>query len=141
MNTTYSPSAKEIVRNWHLVDVGGQILGRMSTDIATRLIGKHKKTYSANIDSGDFVVVINAAQVKVTGRKEEQKTYWRHSGYPGGLKSTTLKILRQTRPVKIIEEAVWNMLPKNRLRKDRMARLKVFAEEKHPYADRIKTNG
>lgn len=96
-------------------------------------MGKHKKTYSPNIDSGDFVVVVNAALVRVTGKKEEQKIYWRHSGYPGGLKSTTLKVLRQTRPTKIIEEAVWNMLPKNRLRKDRMARLKVFAGENHPY--------
>ncbi|TSC90136.1 MAG: large subunit ribosomal protein L13 [Microgenomates group bacterium Gr01-1014_5] len=136
-NTTYSPKAAEIVRGWHLIDAKGLVLGRMSTGIAGFLIGKHKKTYSANIDSGDFVVVVNAAQVKVTGRKEEQKTYWRHSGYPGGLKSTTLKVLRQTRPAKIIEEAVWNMLPKNRLRKQRFARLKVYAEENHPYKDKV----
>lgn len=134
---TYSPSAKEIVRNWHLIDANGRILGRLSTEIARLLIGKHKKTYSANIDSGDFVIVVNAGQVRVTGRKEEQKIYWRHSGYPGGLKSTTLKVLRQTRPTKIIEEAVYNMLPKNRLRKDRMVRLKVYADTKHPYGDKI----
>ena len=137
MSKTYQLKQKEIKREWHLMDAKGQILGRLSTQIATKLIGKHKKNYVSYLDIGDYVVVINASSVSVTGNKEEQKTYYRHSGYPGGLKETKLKDLRVKSPTKIIEHAVSNMLPKNRLRDDRMRRLKVFAEDKHPYGDKL----
>lgn len=122
------------------MDAKGKILGRLATEIATKLIGKHKKTYSQHLDSGDFVVVVNAKEVMVTGRKEDQKTYYHHSGFPGGLRQTKLKELRIKAPVRIIEHAVHNMLPKNRLRDERMKRLKVFAEDKHTYRDKLKIN-
>lgn len=138
MFKTYQPKAKEITRNWHLFDAKGKILGRLATEIARILIGKHKKTYVPHLDSGDYAVVVNAKEVAVTGKKEKQKVYYRHSGYPGGLKAARLEEVRKKNPKKIIEHAVWNMLPKNRLRKNRMARLKVFAGEEHPYKDKIK---
>lgn len=127
MFKTYQPKAKEIKREKHHLDANGEILGRLATKIARLLIGKHKRTYSPHLDSGDFVVVTNAKEVLVTGKKEKQKTYYRHSGYPGGLKAERLEELRARNPKRIVEYAVWNMLPKNRLRKNRMARLKVFA--------------
>lgn len=135
MLRTYQPKAKEIIRNWHLFDAKGKILGRLATEIARILIGKHKKTYAPHLDSGDYAVVVNAKEVAVTGKKEKQKVYYRHSGYPGGLKAARLEEVRKKNPNKIIEHAVWNMLPKNRLRKNRMARLKVFAGEENPYED------
>lgn len=134
---TYQPKAKEITRNWHLFDAKGKILGRLATEIAGILIGKHKKTYAPHLDSGDYAVVVNAKEVAVTGKKEKQKVYYRHSGYPGGLKAERLEELRARNPKRIIEYAVWNMLPKNRLRKNRMARLKVFAGGEHPYGNKF----
>lgn len=135
---TFQPKVSELKREWHLLDAKGEVLGRLATRVAVLLIGKHKKDYVPHQDVGDNVVVINAREVRVTGRKEKQKVYWRHSGYPGGLKSITLGELREKDPTKIIKLAVYNMLPGNRLRRGRMLRLKVFAGEKHPYETKFK---
>ena len=123
----------DVKREWHIVDAQDKILGRLATDIAQKLIGKHKKEYTPHIDAGDYVVVVNAAQIAVTGNKEEQKKYYRHSGFPGGLKVRTLGELRETFPERIIEKAVKNMLPKNKLQSPRMTRLKVYAGAEHPH--------
>lgn len=135
---TYQPKGKEVIRKWHLIDAETEVLGRLSTRIVGLLMGKGKVTYSAHLDSGDYVVVVNAAKVRVTGNKEKGKIYYRHSGYPGGFREQTLSELRARNPIKIIEKAVFNMLPKNRLRSDRMARLKLFAGAEHKYADKVK---
>lgn len=138
MNSTYQPKAKEIKREWHLVDAKDKVLGRLATDVASKLIGKHKKTFSAHLDSGDYVVVTNAEVVKVTGKKPTDKKYYSHSGFPGGFKEIAYRDLQAKDPRKIIEYAVYNMLPKNRLRKERMARLKVFVGSDHKYSDKLK---
>ncbi len=134
---TYQPKQAEVKRVWHLVDVKDQILGRMATKIAIYLTGKYKPGYSAHMDSGDYVVVINAKEVKVTGGKEKQKTYYSHSGYPGGFKEVKLSKLRLERPARIIELAVKRMLADNRLRDKRMARLKVFSGETHKFTSKF----
>lgn len=134
---TYQPKAKDIVRNWHLLDADRKILGRFASEIAQLLIGKHKVNYANNFDMGDCVVVINSSKVEVTGRKDQQKVYYRYSGYPGNLKEIKFKKYLKDSPEKIIEIAVSGMLPKNRLHKKRMARLKVFAGEKHNYKDKF----
>ena len=134
---TYQPVEKEIERKWHLVDAAEGILGRISTDIARFLMGKHKPTYSPHLDSGDFVVVVNAEKVKVTGKKASAKIYRSHSGYPGGLKEVSFEKMLKEHPERIIEKAVYGMLPANKLRKDRMARLKVIVGEKNPYEDKF----
>lgn len=139
MYKTYQPKEKEITRSWHLFDADDKVLGRMATQIATLLIGKHKPTYSPHMDSGDFVVVLNSTKVKVTGNKEEDKIYYSHSGYPGGLKERSLKELRAKNPNEIIELAVRRMLPDNRLRAKRMARLKVFSGEQNEYREKFAT--
>jgi large subunit ribosomal protein L13 len=134
MRTKIRPTKKsEIKRDWHLIDAKGKILGRLASEIAQLLMGKKKPYFVPHLDCGDYVVVINASQIKVTGKKEEKKTYTRYTGYPGGLKITTLGKLRKEHPERIIELAVKNMLPKNKLQDLRMARLKVFAGEEHPY--------
>src|SRR5687767_2815332 len=127
---TYSARAKDIKRDWHIVDVSGKILGRAASQIATLLKGKHKPTYTPSIDTGDHVVVINAAQVKVTGTKETDKKYYRHphAGFPGALKVTTLEKLRQRHPEDIIENAVRKMMPRNALGRAMMRKLKVYAD-------------
>ncbi|MBI3397537.1 50S ribosomal protein L13 [Candidatus Woesebacteria bacterium] len=135
---TYQPKAKEIKRAWHLIDAKDKILGRVSTQIATILMGKNKVAYSGHMDSGDYVVVINAEKVKVTGKKLLQKLYRRHSGYPGGFREVTLEKLLQTHPERAIEHAVSGMLPDNRIKRQRMARLKVLAGEVNLYKDNIK---
>lgn len=122
---TYQPKKGEIKREHHTIDADGAVLGRMATHIATLLMGKQKASYSAHMDSGDFVEVINAQKVQVTGKKEEQKVYRSHSGFPGGFKEVKYQKLKKENPEKIIEKAVYNMLPKNRLRSDRMNRLKI----------------
>lgn len=137
MFKTYQPKAADIKREWHLIDAKDQILGRLATGIATLLIGKHKKTYTPHLDMGDNVVVTNAEKVRLTGRKEEQKTYYRYSGYPGGLRKTPVARMRKEHPARIIELAVKNMLPKNRLQDPRMRRLKVFAGSEHQYAEKF----
>ncbi len=130
--------AKEIKRAWHLIDVDGKTLGRISTEIANFLMGKSKPYFVRNLDCGDFVVVINSKNVKVTGNKEGKKVYYRHSGYPGGFKSETLSELRARKPEDIIIHAVKGMLPQNRLRDQMLNRLKVFESEKHDYEDKFR---
>lgn len=138
---TKATKKTEIKRAWHLIDAKGQILGRLATKIATLLVGKNKPYFVPYLDCGDYVVVINAAQVEVSGRKRKQKKYYHHSGYPGGLKEITFADQLAKDPKKIIVHAVSGMLPKNKLRDKRLARLKVFVDEKHPYQDKFKNNG
>ena len=128
----------EVTRDWILIDVKDQVLGRVATNIASKLIGKHKPSYTPHIESGDYVVVINAKDVAVTGNKETDKIYYKHSGYVGNLRETTLGEMRAKHPERLIEKAVFNMLPKNRLRSLRMARLKVYAGADHPHQSQIK---
>jgi large subunit ribosomal protein L13 len=133
---TYSARKKDIQRAWHLIDVSDKVLGRAASQIATLLKGKHKPTYTPSIDTGDHVVVINAAKVKVTGTKEEKKLYYRHprAGFPGALKTTTLRDLRQRHPEDVIVNAVRRMLPRNALGRQMMTKLKVYAGDTHPHA-------
>jgi large subunit ribosomal protein L13 len=135
---TFQPTEKEIKREWHLVDAKGEVLGRLATKIATFLIGKHKSDYSAHMDSGDYVVVINAAKIMVTGKKASQKVYRSHSGYPGGFKEVSYEKMMTDFPDRIITHAVSGMLPKNRLRDKRLLRLKVFEGSKYPYEEKFK---
>lgn len=137
MKKTYMQKPAEVTREWHLVDVKGKVLGRVATDIAQLIIGKNKPTFTPHVDGGDYVVVINAAEVAVTGSKMEDKTYYRHSNYPGGLKSESLAGLLQRYPEKVIEKAVYNMLPKNKLRSGRMNRLKVYPSAEHPHDSQL----
>jgi large subunit ribosomal protein L13 len=132
-------SAKTIQRNWHVIDIGGKVLGKVSHEISTLLQGKSKVNYAPYLDAGDYVVVINAKKVEVTGRKADQKTYTYYSGYPGGLRSLTFKELMEKKPEEVIRHAVTGMLPKNKLRDRRMARLFIFNDEKHPYENKLKT--
>jgi len=135
---TYQPKDKDVKRNWHLIDAKGAILGRTATKIAVLLMGKHKPTYANHMDMGDYVVVINAQKVEVTGRKRKQKVYQKHSGYPGGFKEVSFEKMITENPERVIELAVKRMLPENRLRQDRMRRLKIFAGEKHSYEKELK---
>lgn len=135
---THTTKPTEIKRLWHLFDARGKVLGRLATQIAEILMGKQKPYFARNVDCGDFVVIVNADKVQVTGRKEQNKIYYHHSGYPGGLKATALKEVRQKHPERIIEHAVSGMLPNNKLKKEMLKRLKVFAGEEHPYKDKIK---
>lgn len=138
MTKTKITKASDIKREWHLVDADGKILGRLASQIAKFLLGKNKPYFVSHLDCGDYVVVINASKVAVTGKKEKQKIYYRHSGYPGGFKKITLEELRKTHPLRIIEHAVLGMLPKNKLRDLRMRRLYIFANDKYPYEDKFK---
>ena len=130
---TYSTKAADIKREWHVFDASDQVLGRMATQIATLLMGKHKPIFNRHLDIGDFVVVTNADKVRTTGNKNKQKMYYRHSGYPGGLKSISLEEMMDQHPTRVIEHAVKGMLPKNRLRASMMTRLKVYVGETHPH--------
>ncbi len=130
---TFSLKQAEINRKWVIVDATDAPLGRLATAIATRLIGKYKPTFTPHVDDGDYVVVINADKLIVTGNKEEAKTYYRHSGFPGGIKERSLKEVRQLNSAQIIQKAVKGMIPKNKLSSERMARLRVFADEKHTH--------
>ena len=130
---TYSTKASDIKRQWHVIDASGKVLGRLATQVASLLMGKHKPIFSRNLDTGDFVVIINADKVRVTGNKAEQKLYYRHSGYPGGLKSISLGRMMQTKPTRVIEQAVKGMLPHNRLGASMMKKLRVYAGENHPH--------
>lgn len=130
---TYSTKASDIERQWHVIDASGKVLGRLATQAASLLMGKHKPIFSRNLDTGDFVVIINAEKVRVTGNKAEQKLYYRHSGYPGGLKSISLERMMQTNPTRVIEQAVKGMLPHNRLGASMMKKLRVYAGEEHPH--------
>jgi len=136
MIKTKSTKLKQIKRKWYLVDAKDKILGRVATKIVAFLIGKNKPYFVPHLDGGDYVVIINAQKVKVTAKKEEQKVYTRYSGYPGGLKKETLKALRQRKPEEIVRRAVAGMLPKNKLRKQRLKRLYIYGDEKHPYKNK-----
>lgn len=133
MAKTFSQKTADVSRRWVLIDAKDATLGRLSTEIAKYLIGKYKPTYTPHIDGGDYVVVINAADVTVTGAKETDKIYYRHSGFPGGIKDAQLKEVREKFPERIIEMAVKGMLPKNKLSPDRMARLRVFPGSEHTH--------
>lgn len=130
---TYQPTNKDIKRQWHLVNAEGQVLGRMASQIARLLMGKHKASYSAHMDSGDFVVVLNAEKVKLTGKKTQQKVYRSHSGYPGGFKEISFERMLKEHPERIVGHAVSGMLPTNRLKKGRLARFTVVVGDKNPY--------
>ena len=134
---TYSAKLSEIKRDWHIIDAEGKILGKLATEAAMLLMGKHKPMYSPHLDVGDFVVVINAEKVKVTGDKLRQKMYYRHSNYPGGLKSASLEKMLATHPDRVIEHAVRGMVPRNRLGESMMKKLKVYAGSEHPHQAQV----
>ena len=137
MTKTYSPKAGEITREWHVVDASGVALGRLATQVAQLLRGKHKPTYAPHLDTGDHVIVINAAQVSLSGAKTEQKQYYRHSGYPGGFRAITLKDELARRPTRVIERAVKGMLPKTTLGRQMYRKLRVYAGPEHPHAGQV----
>ena len=130
---TFSAKPYEVERKWIVVDAQGQILGRLATRIATILRGKHKPIYTPHVDCGDYVIVVNAEKVRVTGRKLDQKMYYRHSGYPGGLRQIDLRRQLQVHPERVVEAAVRGMLPKNRLGRKLFKKLKVYAGPTHPH--------
>lgn len=134
LQRTFSPTPGDISREWLVVDADGLTLGRLASRVAQVLRGKHKPTYAPHVDGGDFVIVVNAGKVAVTGNKEIAKTYYRHSGYPGGLSELTLAEMREKFPERIIQVAVKGMLPKNRLGRQMMKKLKVYAGPDHPHA-------
>ena len=130
---TFSPRADEITKKWLLVDADGLVLGRMATEVASRLRGKHKATFAPHTDTGDHVIVVNAAKVVMTAGKASDKVAYRHSGYPGGLKSRSYSDLMETRPEQVVRMAVRGMLPKTRLGRQQLAKLKVYAGPDHPH--------
>ena len=130
---TFSAKPAEVKRDWFVVDATGKTLGRLSTEIARRLRGKHKPEYTPHVDTGDYIVVVNAEKVRVTGNKEKDKMYHHHTGYVGNLKSVPLGKMRETHPERIIQNAVKGMLPKNTLGRDMFRKLKVFAGADHPH--------
>ncbi|HKH42908.1 MAG TPA: 50S ribosomal protein L13 [Solirubrobacterales bacterium] len=130
---TYQATPQDRERVWYVVDAEGKTLGRMATQIADVLRGKRKPSYTPHVDVGDFVIVINAAKVAVTGDKREKKLYWRHSGYPGGIRSRTLGDLLEKRPEEVIRKAVKGMLPRNRLARQQLRKLKIYAGPDHPH--------
>jgi len=133
INKTYSPKPTEIDRAWHVVDATDLPLGRLASEVAQILRGKHKPMYAPHMDVGDFVVVVNAENVAVTSDKSQSKIYYRHSGYPGGIKAETFESLRERRPEAIIERAVRGMLPKNKLGRQMLKKLKVYSGPDHPH--------
>ena len=143
MTKTYLPSVKEVeaTRKWHHIDANGKTLGRLATQLAVYLMGKHKPTFTPNIDCGDFVVVTNASKIKVSGNKATEKVYFSHSGYAKGGKETTYEMLMAKDPTKVIEKAVYRMLDANKLRARRMKRLRVFANEEHSFTERFTKYG
>jgi large subunit ribosomal protein L13 len=130
---TYNAKPGEITRDWYVVDAEGQTLGRLATQIADTLRGKNKPQYTPHVDTGDFVIVVNAEKILVTGNKLDQKRYYRHSGYPGGIRSRTLREQLDRRPTEVIRVAVKGMLPKNRLAARQLTKLKVYAGPDHPH--------
>ena len=131
---TLCPKAEEVTRNWYVVDADGKTLGRLSTGVANLLRGKTKPEFTPHVDCGDFVIIVNAEKVKVTGKKETQKLYRRHSGYPHGFKEETLQSLRNRRPVAIVERAIRGMLPHTRLGDHQFTKLKVYEGSEHPHS-------
>jgi large subunit ribosomal protein L13 len=134
MNKTYLPPVETMERNWYVVDASQQRLGRLATEVAMILRGKNKPIYTPHLDTGDFVIVINAEQIEVTGRKRSQKLYRRHSGRPGGMKTETFEKLQARIPERIVEQAIKGMLPKNTLGRQLFTKLKVYAGADHPHA-------
>lgn len=130
---TYSQKASEVQRDWYIVDASGQTLGRLSTQIATLLRGKHKPTYTPSMDGGDFVVVVNVEKIRVSGRKADQIVYRRHTGYPGGLKETSYRMMLAKKPEYILRHAVKGMLPKNRMGRRLITKLRIYAGDSHPH--------
>ncbi len=137
---TYSARPADIEREWHVIDATDKTLGRLSSQIARLIMGKHKPIYTPNQDTGDFVVVINAEKVRVTGKKPQQKLYYRHSGYPGGFKSITLEKMMQQFPRRAVEHAVNGMLPHTRLGSRMKKRLRVYAGAEHPHVSQVKND-
>jgi large subunit ribosomal protein L13 len=130
---TYIPSESDLRSDWHVVDATGQILGRLASEVARRLRGKHKRTFTPHLDTGDHVIVINASKVVLSGRKEQLKTYTWHTHYPEGLRQRSFLQLRAHQPERVIEKAVWGMLPKNRLGRKLLTKLRVYAGPEHPH--------
>lgn len=135
---TDMPTPKKIERSWHLIDLQDKVLGRVSSEIASILMGKHKANFAPHIDCGDYVVVTNAGKIKVLGNKVKLKKYYSHSNYPGGFKEITFDKQMDKNPSLVITHAVKGMLPNNKLLKNRMKRLKIFIDDNHPYADKLK---
>jgi large subunit ribosomal protein L13 len=134
LQKTYTPKPGDLSHDWFVVDAANVPLGRLASNVAQILRGKHKPTFAPHMDGGDYVVVVNAAKVAVTGRKEDEKIYYRHSGYPGGLRASSLRQLRETHPERVVRNAVKGMLPKNRLGRQILGKLKVYAGPEHPHA-------
>jgi large subunit ribosomal protein L13 len=132
--TTYTAKAGQVQQGWYVVDAQDKVLGRLAVQIATRLRGKHKPEYTPHIDTGDFIVVVNASKLRVTGRKDERKVYYRHTGYPGGLKETNFKKLQAKKPTRVLQLAVKGMLPKGPLGYAMLRKLKVYAGATHPHS-------
>jgi large subunit ribosomal protein L13 len=131
---TYTPKPGDVERNWYVIDASDVVLGRLATHVATLLRGKHKATYAPHVDGGDFVIVINASKVALTGNKRENKLAYRHSGYPGGLRAVAYSDLLEKHPERAIEKAVRGMLPKSSLARQQLTKLKVYAGAEHPHA-------
>jgi large subunit ribosomal protein L13 len=131
---TYSPKPGDVTRAWHVIDAEDVVLGRLATEVATLLRGKHKPTYAPHVDTGDFVIIVNAEKVALTGHKREQKFAYRHSGYPGGLRKRSFGELLDSRPERLLEKVVKGMLPKNKLGRAQGKKLKVYAGPEHPHS-------
>ena len=134
MLKTYNQKPTEVKREWHLIDAKGRVLGQIATDIATKLMGKHKPTFTPNTDGGDFVVVINTKKLKLTNKRMETKFYYHHSNYPGGLKTVSLRDQINNRPDRVLRHAVWGMLPHNHMGRLLIKKLKVYSGSEHPHA-------
>ena len=130
---TYSPKPGEVTRTWHVIDAEDVVLGRLATQVATLLRGKHKPTFAPHVDTGDFVIIVNAGKVALTGNKRDQKFAYRHSGYPGGLRKRSFGELLDSRPDRLLEKVVKGMLPKNKLAAAQLTKLKVYAGPEHPH--------
>jgi large subunit ribosomal protein L13 len=131
---TYHQKPSEVQRDWYVIDASGKVLGRLATQISTLLRGKHKPTFTPSVDGGDFVIVVNAEKIVLTGRKPNQKIYYRHTGYPGGLKATPYKMMLAKHPDRILRLAVKRMLPKNRMGRRLLSKLRIYAGPNHPHA-------
>jgi large subunit ribosomal protein L13 len=131
---TYTAKAGEVEQGWYVVDAQNKVLGRLAVQIATRLRGKHKPQYTPHVDTGDYIVVVNAAKLRVTGRKPERKIYYRHTGFPGGIRETSFAKLHAARPERVLQKAVKGMLPKGPLGYAMLRKLKVYAGETHPHS-------
>lgn len=130
---TFQAKNEDLDKKWYVVDATGKTLGRLASQVASILRGKHKPTYTPHVDTGDFVIVVNADKVHLTGRKLQNKIYYRHTGYPGGLRTRTAREMLATRPERMIEQAVWGMLPHNRLGRKQIRKLKVYRDHVHPH--------